>query len=95
MITRFKAEEHEAQAFDDNENKIGYCQFEEKIDSTWAITHTVVNKDHQGEGVAEAVLDEVCNKARESYVKILPICSYAVKKFDEQPEKYGDIDARA
>lgn len=94
MIIRFEKDQHEAQAYD-GDNKIGYCQYEEKIDSTWAITHTVVDKEYGGQGIAEQLLDEVCDQARQGYVKILPICSYAVKKFDENPEKYGDIDARA
>ncbi|WP_297282287.1 GNAT family N-acetyltransferase [uncultured Anaerococcus sp.] len=94
MIIRFNKDEHEAQAFDNDENKVGYCQYDEKIESTWAITHTVVDKSHQGEGLAEKLLDEVCDNARKEGVKIIPICSYAVKKFDEQAEKYGDLDAR-
>lgn len=93
MIIRFEKEEHEAQAYD-GDKKAGYCQYEEKIDSTWAITHTVVDENYQGQGLAEKLLDEVCEHARRENVKIIPICSYAVKKFDEQPEKYGDLDAR-
>lgn len=64
MIIRFNQEDHEAQAFDSDENKIAYCQYEEKADTTWAITHTVVDKNHQGEGLAEKLLDEVCSNAR-------------------------------
>ena len=94
MIIRFEKADKEAQAFDDDK-KIGYCQYEEKIESTWAITHTVVDKEYGGQGIAEKLVDEVCDNARKEEVKILPICSYAVKKFDEQPEKYGDVDARA
>ncbi|MDU2565670.1 MAG: GNAT family N-acetyltransferase [Anaerococcus sp.] len=94
MNIRFNQEDHEAQAFDSDKNKIAYCQYEEKADTTWAITHTVVDKNHQGEGLAEKLLDEVCNNARKKNVKIIPICSYAEKKFDSQAEKYGDLDAR-
>lgn len=93
MIIRFVKEEHEAQAYDDDK-KAGYCQYEEKIDSTWVITHTVVDENYQGEGLAGKLLDEVCDQARKENVKIIPICSYAVKKFDHEPEKYGDLDAR-
>lgn len=93
MIIRFEKEEHKAQAYD-GDKKAGYCQYEEKIDSTRAITHTVVDENYQGQGLAEKLLDEVCEHARRENVKIIPICSYAVKKFDEQPEKYGDLDAR-
>ena len=93
MIIKFVKEEYEAQALD-GENKAGFCQYEEKTDGTWAITHTVVDGNYQGRGLAGKLLDEVCQAARKENVKIIPICSYAVKKFDQEPEKYGDVDAR-
>lgn len=93
MIIKFNNKEQEAQAFDQENQKIGYCQFE-KEDDKWTITHTVVDQRHQGEGIAGKLLDNVCENARKENVKIIPVCSYAVKKFDENPEKYGDLDAR-
>ena len=94
MIIRFDEDAKKALAFDEDE-QVGYCEVEEKIDSTWAITHTVVDEAYRGQGLAEKLVDKVCDQARGNYLKILPICSYAVKKFDEEPEKYGDVDARA
>lgn len=93
MIIKFNKEEQEAQAFDKENQKIGYCQFE-KEDNKWIITHTVVDDGHQGEGIAGKLLDNVCENARKENVKIIPVCSYAVKKFDDNPEKYSDLDAR-
>ncbi|MFO3665723.1 MULTISPECIES: GNAT family N-acetyltransferase [unclassified Anaerococcus] len=94
MIIRFDEDQLKALAFD-GDDQVGYCEVEEKIDSTWAITHTVVDEEYRGQGIAEDLIDKVCEQARGNYKKILPICSYAVKKFDEEPEKYGDVDARA
>ncbi|WP_073997255.1 GNAT family N-acetyltransferase [Anaerococcus urinomassiliensis] len=93
MIIKLVKEEHEAQALD-GDKKAGFCQYEEKTNDTWAITHTVVDSNYQGQGLASKLVDEVCEAARKENVKIIPICSYAVKKFDQEPEKYGDVDAR-
>lgn len=87
----FNKEEKEAQAIDEGK-KIGFCQFEED-GSLYKITHTVVDKKYGGQGLAGKLLDKVVAAARENNKKILPICSYAVKKFDED-EKYKDVDAR-
>lgn len=80
----------ESQAYD-GEEKIGYCQYEVKNDKLWDIIHTVVNKTYGGQGIAGKLLDEVVNYAKENDIKLIPTCSYARKKFDENPEKYGDV----
>lgn len=87
----FNKEEKEAQAIDEGK-KVGFCQYEED-NSLWKITHTVVDKKYGGQGLAGKLLDQVVSASRENNKKILPICSYAVKKFDED-EKYKDVDAR-
>lgn len=87
----FNKEEKEAQAIDEGK-KVGFCQYEED-GSLWKITHTVVDKKYGGQGLAGKLLDQVIAAARKNNKKILPICSYAVMKFDED-EKYKDVDAR-
>lgn len=87
----FNKEEKEAQAIDEGK-KVGFCQYEED-GSLWKITHTVVDKKYGGQGLAGKLLDQVVSASRKTNKKILPICSYAVKKFDED-EKYKDVDAR-
>lgn len=87
----FNEEEQEAQAFD-GEKKIGYCQYE-KEDGTYKLTHTVVDKAYGGRGLAGSLVDCLVDHFRASKKKILPICSYAVKKFDND-KKYADVDAR-
>lgn len=94
MIIKFYEDQLKALAFD-GDKQVGYCEVEEKTENTWAITHTVVDDNYRGQGLAEGLVDKVCDKARENNKKILPICSYAVKKFDKKTKKYGDIDARA
>lgn len=91
MKIQFNQLDNEAQAYD-GEDKIGYCQFEEK-DQVWDLTHTVVNPAYGGRGIAKDLLDTVVDEARKNGKKIYPTCSYARKKFDED-EKYRDVDSR-
>lgn len=46
----FKLDENKAIAYD-SEKKVGECDFEE-IDDIWNITHTEVDSDYQGRGIA-------------------------------------------
>ncbi|MGO3017772.1 MAG: GNAT family N-acetyltransferase, partial [Anaerococcus sp.] len=61
---------------------------EEKV---WDITHTVVNPIYGGKGIAGELLDKVVDYAKENDIKLIPSCSYARKKFNENPEQYGDV----
>ena len=87
----FNKEAKEVEALDGNK-KIGYLQFEED-GSIWKATHTVVEKKYGGRGIAGDLLDKFVEEARDKNKKIYPICSYVVKKFDED-DKYKDVDAR-
>lgn len=89
----FEKDRHQSSAYD-NDKEIAYCQYEIRDENLWEITHTVVDKNYGGQGLAGKLLDEVCENARKEKVKIIPTCSYAAKKFDENKEKYQDLDAR-
>ena len=62
--------------FDNNE--VGYCEFEIK-DNKWYIMHTVVLPEYGGRGIAKRLVLTLINEARKRNIKIVPICSYAVK----------------
>ena len=62
-------------------------------DNTWTIDHTFVDKDYGGQGIAAKLIDEVVKNARIEKTKIVPQCSYAVKKFETTPE-YKDVLAK-
>lgn len=93
MQIKFEKDRNKALAYD-NDKEIAYCQYELRYKNLWEITHTVVDKNYGGKGLAGKLLDEVCQHARKEKVKIIPTCSYAAKKFDENKEKYQDLDAR-
>lgn len=90
MKIELNLEQNESQAFDGSD-KIGYCQYEKKEEKVWDITHTVVNPIYGGKGIAGELLNKVVDYAKENDIKLIPSCSYARKKFNENPEKYGDV----
>lgn len=72
-----------------------------QIDYTDTDDPNVVEADHtftsnvlRGQGVAGKLLTELVADMEAAGKKIMPVCSYVLKKFDEEPETYGHIDAR-
>ncbi|WP_029758872.1 GNAT family N-acetyltransferase [Fusobacterium nucleatum] len=51
--------------------------------------HTVVSDKLKGQGVAAKLLDEAVDYARKNNLKVHPVCSYVVKKFETG--NYDDI----
>lgn len=50
------------------------------------IDHTDIEKGHNGKGFARKLLMKVVEYARESNLKIIPLCPYAKSVFDKTPE---------
>ncbi|MCX8649717.1 N-acetyltransferase [Gilliamella sp. B2776] len=48
------------------------------------INHTYIAPDYRGQGIAEKLLDLVVKKLQQENRKIIPICSFAIKKLNEQ-----------
>lgn len=82
----FKLDENKAIAYD-SENKVGECDFE-KIDDIWNITHTEVDSDYQGQGIArklvENVIENVIENSQKYNKKITATCSYARKIIEKE-----------
>ena len=53
--------------------------------------HTYVSRLMRGQGIAEKLLDAGVEYAEKNGYKIVPVCSYIVKKFEN--EKYDFIKA--
>ncbi len=54
------------------------------------INHTYVDGSLRGQGVASQLLKKACEKIRESNLKAIPTCSYAVEWF-EKHDDYKDV----
>ena len=85
----FEAEESRAAAYD-GEKLVGICTVPENEDGVWVLDHTVVREEYGGQGLAGLLVDCVTEAARAQNKKILPVCSYAVKRFNRK-EDYADV----
>ncbi|MGX6977946.1 GNAT family N-acetyltransferase [Vagococcus elongatus] len=78
-------------AFVDDAGKlIGEITFELQGTDTLVLNHTGVDPEYRGQGIAGQLMDLAVEKARREGKKILPMCSYAVRAFEKNPD-YGDV----
>lgn len=63
--------------------KVGECDFEE-IDDIWNITHTEVDSDYQGQGIARKLVENVIENSQKYNKKITATCSYARKIIEKE-----------
>lgn len=54
--------------------------------------HTRVAEHLEGQGIAGKLLDHLVAEMEKEGKKILPLCPYVVRKFDQHPEKYNHIN---
>ncbi len=73
----------------DNDKIIGHCDYQIK-EGKWYITHTMVNSEYGGRGIAKQLVKEVIKQARSRNIKIVPICSY-VQKMMLDNDEYKDV----
>ena len=69
-----------------NTIQVGECDFLETEDY-WNITHTEVNDEYQGQGIARKLVECIIENAKKENKKIIAECSYAKKIL----EKYGKV----
>ena len=50
------------------------------------IDHTEVNPGNNGKGYGKKMVDKAVEYAREKNIKIIPLCPFAKKVFDNTPE---------
>ena len=72
-------------------DKIGRLTWVEK-DGARVAEHTLAPPAIGGRGVAGVLVDALIADAREQGFKVKPVCSYVVKKFDDNPE-WADVRA--
>lgn len=84
----FENENNRSAAFYKNE-EIGECTFS-RSNEFWIIDHTFVIEKYNGEGIGKKLVKNVVDKAREENVKIIPLCPFALKEFQNVKE-YKEI----
>lgn len=62
-------------------------------DGAMHATHTWVDPELRGHGVAGKLLHALVEKARADKMKIVPVCSFVVGAFEKHPEEFADVMA--
>ncbi|MBR0374027.1 MAG: N-acetyltransferase [Mogibacterium sp.] len=89
---RFEKEALRAAAYDVQDSAsvlVGTCTYEPD-GPDWAIMHTNVDPAYGGQGIAGRLVAAVVDAARAEGVKVVPVCSYAVRQFEKHAE-YRDV----
>ncbi len=78
---------------DENEEMIAEICYSMTADGDYRITRTFADRSLKGQGVGDKLLDAVAEKARKEGKKIVPQCSFVVKRFEES-DKYDDLKVK-
>ncbi len=71
-------EERQCSLAYDGLSEIGECCYE-KSDDAWTIVHTGVRPEYEGKEIAKRLVFKVAEEAEKRKLKVIPVCSYAVK----------------
>ncbi len=91
MISIVYEKENLRSACYDKDRLIGECTYYVE-EGKWFANHTLVNAEYKGQGLAKKLLSSLVKAARIEGVKIVPVCSFVVKEFEEK-EEYNDVKA--
>lgn len=71
----------------DASRNVAYVEYEYDADrNAYRLTHTIVPRDFEGQGIAAALVGAVLAEFRQRGVRIIPECSYVVRYVERHPE---------
>jgi len=70
----------------ENETLVGELSYRWSGKSKFIIMHTGVEAGHEGKGIGKRLVMKAVEYARANQLKIIPICPYARKVFDSDPD---------
>lgn len=73
------------EAIDEINVLLGNLSYELK-ESTLTVTHTIVEPEYEGQGIAGALNKAVLLFAKENGYHVIPLCSYTKNYIDRHPE---------
>ncbi|MCR4600241.1 MAG: N-acetyltransferase [Clostridia bacterium] len=93
MLIRFEEPKRRIAAYD-GDKLVGKCEFMPRHtrEEVWIATHTEVDREYEGQGIAARMAEMLVEEARNHEVKIRPECSYIVRFLESDP-KYADVTA--
>lgn len=72
---------------DPSGQEIAFVAFPAQSEGTVTITSTYVSPVLRGQGVAAALMEALAEELRATGQKVTPVCSYAVRWFEQHPEQ--------
>ncbi|WP_130837303.1 N-acetyltransferase [Lachnoclostridium sp. Marseille-P6806] len=89
IAIQFEKERRRAAAYDGS-RLVGECEIAAGK-TFWVITHTEVNQEYGGQGIAGELVDCVVQEAKTEGMRIKPFCSYAAHLVEKNPA-YAEIE---
>lgn len=86
MSYQFEEESSRFVVKDVEGKEAGEITYSKAGDNVLIIDHTGVNDAHRGQGLAAELVAKVVEKAKKEDLKIMPLCPFAKKEFDENAE---------
>lgn len=90
MTFHFVEEKERYVVKDDANQEAGEITWSSAGDKIMIIDHTYVDPKYRGHQLAQQLVKYAADKARKEGKKVLPLCPFAKKEFQEKPE-YADI----
>jgi predicted GNAT family acetyltransferase len=74
----------------DGDREAGFASYCEGGDC-WILDHTFVDPSYGGRGIAKNLIRKLADEAESREIKIMPVCSFAVKEFNDKEEEYRNV----
>ncbi len=87
-----KRGDQKIEAYLDNQ-AVGEITYSDTKGGKWIIDHTYVDPKHRNQQIGEQLVKSIVEWAREENVKLLPLCPFAKKEFEQTPD-YADVSAQ-
>ncbi|WP_026828744.1 GNAT family N-acetyltransferase [Exiguobacterium artemiae] len=87
----FKRADQKIEAYQDNQ-VVGEITYSDTKGGKWIIDHTYVHPNHRNQQIGEQLVKAIVEWAREENIKLLPLCPFAKKEFEQTPD-YADVSA--
>ncbi|MDL2310793.1 N-acetyltransferase [Peptostreptococcaceae bacterium OttesenSCG-928-C18] len=81
----YKVEDKKVVAYDED-TEVGEITFKKPSYKFIIMDKTFVNENYRGKGIAQEMLARGVEYAKEKELKIIPLCPFVRKEFDENPE---------
>ncbi len=90
MTFNFEEEKNRFVIHTENNQEAGEITWSDAGTEMMIVDHTFVDPQYRGHQLAQKLVEHVVDKARRENKKIIPLCPFAKKEFNEKPE-YADV----